>query len=418
MARKTKHKNWQEQQGRKNAPSAPDPMGWSTRSSYSWLIYAGLAITIVAASIIFLMFGNTLVERIAPILNLSPPTAERVERQDLGTTSGPAAAMSQPPHEVGRRQGLTLSDLGLNNPEAGNANKPLQAPTDTHRTSNQQPPPNNTPPAETATSTEGLGASEALQAPGSRPPATQRQPSETPGTDQLTATHSETTAAPTIKRPPDRGQGSTRAAETSEPNIVTSTEENTAPAASPSTSPAVPASASPAETTRQPDAGSQFETSDDTAMARLEPPTTRQLARSMPQSSLGSPEQLSPARPQQATNTRREITILLAEGDSAYVIGELELARISYRSAFEKGNAEAARRLGETFDPVQLKRDGWPQTFASPSEAILWYEDASRLGDANADARLEDLLLWLSRSAASGNVEAQRVLDIWRERQG
>jgi TPR repeat protein len=89
----------------------------------------------------------------------------------------------------------------------------------------------------------------------------------------------------------------------------------------------------------------------------------------------------------------------------------VDAARDIYEAAFERGSGEAARRLAETFDP----RNSAPSSRqVSAAEAILWYRDAARKGDRRAHTELTDLEVWLETSAASGNEEARRVLDVWR----
>jgi TPR repeat protein len=81
--------------------------------------------------------------------------------------------------------------------------------------------------------------------------------------------------------------------------------------------------------------------------------------------------------------------------------------------AFERGSAEAAIRMGWTFDPQYFQRIGL-RGEASPREAILWYQEALRRGSTQASSRLSDLATWLQSAAASGDLEAQRILRMWQ----
>jgi type II secretory pathway predicted ATPase ExeA len=108
----------------------------------------------------------------------------------------------------------------------------------------------------------------------------------------------------------------------------------------------------------------------------------------------------------------REIETLLAEGDAWLEEGDLAAARSAYEQAYDRGSSAAAARMAETFDPRNVAAT---RKTASPAEAILWYQDAARKGDRRARAELDDLASWLENSAASGNHEARRVLDLWRE---
>ena len=108
----------------------------------------------------------------------------------------------------------------------------------------------------------------------------------------------------------------------------------------------------------------------------------------------------------------REIETLLAEGDARLEEGDLAAARYAYEQAYDKGSTTAAARMAQTFDPRNLAAS---RKSASPAEAILWYQDAARKGDRRAKAELDGLASWLENSAASGNQEARRVLELWRE---
>jgi hypothetical protein len=108
----------------------------------------------------------------------------------------------------------------------------------------------------------------------------------------------------------------------------------------------------------------------------------------------------------------REIDALLAEGDALFEEGDLAAARSAYEQAYDRGSAAAAVRMAQTFDPRNVPAT---RKTASPAEAILWYQDAARKGDRRAKTELDGLAGWLENSAASGNQEARRVLDLWRE---
>ncbi len=104
---------------------------------------------------------------------------------------------------------------------------------------------------------------------------------------------------------------------------------------------------------------------------------------------------------------------LLARGDEYLVTADLDMARTFYQMAYERGSAEAAVRMGWTFDPQYYKRAGVSGE-ASPREAILWYQEALRRGDRQASQRLSALATWLQSAAASGDVEAKRILKLWQ----
>ena len=98
------------------------------------------------------------------------------------------------------------------------------------------------------------------------------------------------------------------------------------------------------------------------------------------------------------------------EGDEQLLAGEVEAARAIYQQAFDRGSAEAARRLAQTFDPRNVAATS-PD--ASAAEAILWYKDAAKRGDRRARGELQGLESWLEDAAASGDRDARRVLQTW-----
>lgn len=118
-----------------------------------------------------------------------------------------------------------------------------------------------------------------------------------------------------------------------------------------------------------------------------------------------------PPRPDAARTQQNEP--LLARGDEYLGTGDLDMARTFYQMAFERGSAEAAIRMGWTFDPQYFQRIGL-RGEASPREAILWYQEALRRGSSQASSRLSDLATWLQSAAASGDLEAQRILRMWQ----
>lgn len=102
---------------------------------------------------------------------------------------------------------------------------------------------------------------------------------------------------------------------------------------------------------------------------------------------------------------------LLTAGDEQMANGDVQAARIAYQEAFDKGSAEAARRLAQSFDPRNVAAHS---SDASAAEAILWYKDAARKGDRRSRGELHGLEVWLEDAAASGDGEARRVLQSWR----
>jgi DNA repair exonuclease SbcCD ATPase subunit len=81
---------------------------------------------------------------------------------------------------------------------------------------------------------------------------------------------------------------------------------------------------------------------------------------------------------------------LLDRGDSLFSSGDIASARLFYERAAQTGNADAALRLGETYDPAFLKRVQ-PREYANSSRALFWYGRARELGATEADILLKDM---------------------------
>lgn len=81
--------------------------------------------------------------------------------------------------------------------------------------------------------------------------------------------------------------------------------------------------------------------------------------------------------------------LLLARGDFALMLGDIVAARRFFIGVAETGNAQAARRLAQTYDPVWLVRNDvtpW-ESFADAEKAYRWYRQAAEAGDTSPDNR-------------------------------
>lgn len=86
-----------------------------------------------------------------------------------------------------------------------------------------------------------------------------------------------------------------------------------------------------------------------------------------------------------------EIAKLVADGKTQLASGQVATARLLFQRAAEAGNGEAARLLGDTYDPAKLFALGVRGTSGDMEKAIHWYERADELGDPQAKARLAPL---------------------------
>jgi hypothetical protein len=82
---------------------------------------------------------------------------------------------------------------------------------------------------------------------------------------------------------------------------------------------------------------------------------------------------------------------LLARGDWLFATGDVASARLLYERAADAGEARAAVRLGETFDPVYLDASHRRGLHGDPDMAVLWYRHARDLGATGVASRLKKL---------------------------
>jgi TPR repeat protein len=81
----------------------------------------------------------------------------------------------------------------------------------------------------------------------------------------------------------------------------------------------------------------------------------------------------------------------MAQGDASFANGEVSVARFYYQQAVDAGDAEAAVRIGETFDPAFLTLGRPGRVVANREAARFWYRRALDLGAMQAQQRLDNL---------------------------
>jgi hypothetical protein len=89
--------------------------------------------------------------------------------------------------------------------------------------------------------------------------------------------------------------------------------------------------------------------------------------------------------------TAAEIAGFLARGDWLLATGDVASARLLYERAADAGEARAAMRLGETFDPFYLQASHLRGLHGDPDAAVFWYRHARELGATGVDSRLKKL---------------------------
>jgi hypothetical protein len=102
-------------------------------------------------------------------------------------------------------------------------------------------------------------------------------------------------------------------------------------------------------------------------------------------------QQALPSAPAAPTVNRDEIAALVARGAKYFVAGDIAAARSVLRPAALAGDSGAALALGETYDPVILKRLGVVGLPGDLTEARAWYRKAADLGSTAAPQRLDQL---------------------------
>jgi TPR repeat protein len=83
-----------------------------------------------------------------------------------------------------------------------------------------------------------------------------------------------------------------------------------------------------------------------------------------------------------------ELAALLARGDTLFGNRDITSARLFYERGAEGGDAQAALRLGETYDAAFLDKAGLRGVHGDPAAAARWYWRAHALGAADAEILL------------------------------
>jgi hypothetical protein len=106
-------------------------------------------------------------------------------------------------------------------------------------------------------------------------------------------------------------------------------------------------------------------------------------------STVGSPAPRN--QPTVPTFSAAETAGLLARGDWLFATGDIAAARLLYERAADAGEARAAVRLGESFDPVYLDGSHLRGLQGDRDMAVFWYRHARDLGATGVASRLKKL---------------------------
>jgi len=93
--------------------------------------------------------------------------------------------------------------------------------------------------------------------------------------------------------------------------------------------------------------------------------------------------------PESLRASTAEISALLARGDSLFGVGDIASARLFYERATDAGDAQAALRLGETYDPFFLALARLKVVRGDLAVATRWYRRARDLGASEAEILLK-----------------------------
>ena len=205
-----------------------------------------------------------------------------------------------------------------------------------------------------------------------------------------------TAAIPPLAVPPTLGPGHESAGElavsTGLINPTANQGEVTAPSAGPGTSPA----AAP----QQSEATVSTATAAPSAVPPQDAEATVSTVTGAPSSEAGPPTAIIRGN---SNRTGTDAAELLVRGDARFALADLAGARLLYERAATGGNALAALRLGQTYDPAFLARTRFRGVRGDPSSAPSWYMRADRLGAPEAEALLRALAADVGLSAVNPN---------------
>ena len=86
--------------------------------------------------------------------------------------------------------------------------------------------------------------------------------------------------------------------------------------------------------------------------------------------------------------SRADAAVLLGRGDTLLAAGDVAAARLFFERGADEGDAEAALRLGATYDSSFLAQIGLRWIRGDLPKAISWYQRASELGSTEASVVL------------------------------
>jgi hypothetical protein len=119
-----------------------------------------------------------------------------------------------------------------------------------------------------------------------------------------------------------------------------------------------------------------------------EPPST---SKPMVQASNGTPVPPAVKPGSSLSLGPEEVNLLLARGDALMSMADASSGRPFYERAVAAGSAQAALRLGASYDPSFLARAGLRGVRGDPALAAYWYNRARDLGAVEAETLLKSI---------------------------
>jgi type II secretory pathway predicted ATPase ExeA len=108
---------------------------------------------------------------------------------------------------------------------------------------------------------------------------------------------------------------------------------------------------------------------------------------------------VTPAAPKPAQADLLDMERLMRRGQALMQEGDVASARLFFERAAASGHAAALTALGQSFDPLELRRLGVIGIKGDANRALAWYRAANDAGDPTANERSARLSSWVERQS-------------------
>jgi TPR repeat protein len=117
-------------------------------------------------------------------------------------------------------------------------------------------------------------------------------------------------------------------------------------------------------------------------------------------SGAGAPVAAPPSAPSGVRASAADVERLMTRGYALLQAGDVASARLFFERAAATGFPEALTAVGQTFDPIELRRRDIIGIKGDPPLALQWYRSAAAAGDPAAAERMTQLSEWMERTQA------------------